>query len=367
MNLPRRTARRFAALVAAAGIVMATMALPPAVAGETAPPGDPARLRVLSFNIWFSGTAIPDGLDYVVETIKMHDANVVLLSESGAATQAIAEELSTPGHPYYAASSGDAGIVSEFPIISESTLPYVKKAVLDVDGREVAAYSAHLYYRNYATYLPRGYGGGVDEPSPYAQYGWDEMPGGPVTDRDAILKVNEDSRRPEVIRQVIADAADERERGRAVILGGDFNEPSTFDWTAATSSRFDHNGLTIPWQTTELLRDAGYVDAYRSMYPDPVTHPGFTWPSDNADKAVSDLTWAPNADERDRIDYVFHAAAPGVKLLGAGVVGPRSSIVRNQRVIEETRDNFLPIPDHWPSDHKAVLATYRLAGGPPQS
>lgn len=366
MNLPRRTARRLAALVAAAGIALATLAVPPAVAGQSSAPGAPTRLQVLSFNIWFSGTAIPDGLDYVVETIKMHDANVVLLSESGAATQAIADELSTPGHPYYAASSGDTGIVSEFPIISESTLPYANKAVLDVHGREVAAYAAHLNYRNYATYLPRGYGGGVDEPSPFAQYGWDEMPGGPVTDLEAILKVNEDSRRPEVIRQVIADAAAERARGRAVVLGGDFNEPSTFDWTAATSGLFDHNGVTIPWQTTELLDDAGYVDAYRAMYPDPVTHPGFTWPSDNADKDTYELTWAPRADERDRIDYVFHAPAPGVKLLGAAVVGPRSSIVRNQRTVEETSDNFLPIPEHWPSDHKAVLATYRLAGAPPQ-
>jgi hypothetical protein len=76
------------------------------------------------------------------------------------------------------------------------------------------------------------------------------------------------------------------------------------------------------------------------------------------------LTWAPEADERDRIDYVFHRAAPGVKLLGAGVVGPRSTIVRNERVVEDTKDNFLPIPERWPSDHKAVLATYRLAGPP---
>lgn len=355
-----------AAFLAAAGMVLAAMAVPSAASGGT-PPGDPARLRVLAFNIWFSGTAVPDGLDYVVETIKMQDANVVLLSESGAATQAIADELSTPGHPYYAASSGDTGIVSEFPIVSESDLPNVKKAVVDVGAREVAVYSAHLYYRNYATYLPRGYGAGVDEPSPYAQYGWDEMPGGPVTDREAVLKVNQDSGRPGVIRQVIEDAAAERARGRAVILGGDFNEPSTHDWTGATSSLFDHHGLTIPWQTTELLDDAGYIDAYRATFPDPVTHPGFTWPSDNADKAVSDLTWAPKADERDRIDYVFHVPAPGMKLLGAGVVGPRSSIVRNERVIEATRDRFLPIPAHWPSDHKAVLATYRLAGGPPRA
>jgi hypothetical protein len=88
--------------------------------------------------------------------------------------------------------------------------------------------------------------------------------------------------------------------------------------------------------------------------------------SDNRDKAVSELVLRPEADDRDRIDFVFHRKMPGVRLLGAGVVGPRSSIVRNERVAEDTSDNFLPYSDHWPSDHKAVLATYRLGGAPPR-
>ncbi|NYH87989.1 endonuclease/exonuclease/phosphatase family protein [Actinopolymorpha rutila] len=351
---------------------MAVATLPTAVVASAAlaqpgrSAGAPATLRILTFNIWLEGTAVPDGLDHVVETIRMANPNVILLSEAGAATKAIAEALSTPEKPYYAASSDDAGIVSAFPIIDEADLPYAKKAVLDVHGREVATYAAHLYYRNYATYLPRGYGGGVDEPSEFAKYDWNKLPDGPVLDVDKVLEVNADSGRPDVIGGIVADAAGERAKRRAVFLGGDFNEPSVYDWTAATGSMFDHQGLTIPWQTTALLRDAGYVDAYRTTYPNPVTHPGFTWPSDNPDKAVSDLTWAPEADERDRIDFVFHRSAPGVELLSAGIVGPRSSIVRSERVVEDTGDNFLPIPEHWPSDHKAVLATYRLAGPPPR-
>ncbi|MEQ4207117.1 endonuclease/exonuclease/phosphatase family protein [Actinopolymorpha sp. B9G3] len=361
-----RVFRRLAVLLAAVATLHGVVVVPAAFArpGESVAAA-PTTLRILSFNIWFEGTAVPDGLDYVVETIRMTGANVVLLSEAGAATHAIAEALSTPEQPYYAAASDDAGIVSAFPIIDEAELPYAKKAILDVHGREVATYSAHLYYRNYATYLPRGYGGGVDEPSEFAQYGWDKLPDGPVLDVDKILQVNADSGRTEVISHIVADAALERAKRRTVFLGGDFNEPPADDWTAATGSLFDHQGLTIPWQTSAFLRDAGYVDAYRATYPNPVTHPGFTWPSDNPDKDVSELTWAPEADERDRIDYVFHRSASGVKLVSAGVVGPRSTIVRNERVVEDTDDNFLSIPEHWPSDHKAVLATYRLAGSPP--
>lgn len=357
--------RRLVVLAAAVGMLLTGGITPSAIADPPeSRPGKPTTLRILSFNIWFGGTAVPNGLDHVAETVRMHDANVILLSESGSATDELAEILSTPGKPYYAAASGDAGIVSAFPIISQADLPWTKKAVLDVNGREVAAYAAHLYFANYAEYLSRGYGGGVAEPSEFAQYGWDLIPSGPITDVDALLKVNEDSGRPAAVAGVIADAAKERAKGRAVFFGGDFNEASAFDWTEATADLFDHHGVVAPWQSTLLLDDAGFVDAYRATYPNPVTHPGFTWLSDNPDKELSEFVWTPEADDRDRIDYVFHAKAPGVKLLGAGVVGPRTSIVRNERVVEDIDDNFLPVPAHWPSDHKAVLATYRLAGSP---
>ncbi|WP_203567694.1 endonuclease/exonuclease/phosphatase family protein [Aestuariimicrobium ganziense] len=113
------------------------------------------------------------------------------------------------------------------------------------------------------------------------------------------------------------------------------------------------------WDSTQRLADAGFVDVFRARYPDPVTHPGTTWPSDNA--AVDDtaaLTFAPTVDERDRIDYVF--ADPGVRVEGVGIVGPRGSIVRSQRVDEPHTDDFALVTDCWPSDHKAVLASFDL-------
>lgn len=354
------------ALLSCLAILLALLTAAPAGADrpDAGTSGKPATLRILSLNTWHGGTTVPDGFQRILDTIEVSDANVVLLTESGDTTQRVADALSTPEQKYYAASSGDAGIVSAFPIIEEGDLPDMKKAVLDLGSREAAVYAAHLYYRNYATYLPRGYGGGVDEPSEFAQYGWDKLPFGPVLDVPKILKVNQDSGRPDVIRQFVADARTEQAKGRAVFLGGDFNEPSTLDWTDATADLFDHHGLTIPWQSTEILRAEGFVDSYRSRYPDPVTHPGFTWPSDNADMPTEELTWAPEADERDRIDYIFHAPRPGLKLQEVGIVGPRTTIVRNERVLENTEDNFLPTPEGWPSDHKAVLAEYRVAGPP---
>lgn len=88
-------------------------------------------------------------------------------------------------------------------------------------------------------------------------------------------------------------------------MGGDFNEPSHRDWVEANKNLYDHNGMVIPWTVTTLLEDAGFIDSYREIY---LTHspiPGFTYPSDNPLKTPEKLTWAPKADERDRMISSF--------------------------------------------------------------
>lgn len=320
------------------------------------------EIRVLSFNIWHSGTQIPGGLDRVADIITSTRSSIVLLSESGGATAKLAEMLGSAGSPWYTSTSSDTGILSTFPIEETSTLDYMVKGVVTVGDLEIAVYAAHLQYQWYATYLPRGYGAGVPS-GEFSEFGWNKMPGGPVTDAEAVQRVNIASGRPATIAAFLEDAAAERAKGRAVIFGGDLNEPSNLDWTDAARDLFDHNGVVLPWESTRLLEDAGYDDAYRAMYPNPVTHPGFTWPSDNPDVSVSKLTWAPEADERDRIDYVFASRDRRLRLTSAGIVGPRETIVRNQRVAETSQDHFVDSPLPWPTDHKAVLATYRCLPG----
>lgn len=348
--MSRRSLLRLAAGTAAAA----------GVAGMAAPASaTPNRLRVLTINTWLNGTQVPSGLDRVASVIRSVDADIVLLSEAKTATADLVELLGAAGARYEAATSGDPGVLSKFPIESAGTLPGMAKAVIRIGGQTVAAYAAHLEYRWYATYLPRGYGAGVPS-GEFVQYGWNKIPSGPITDVAAVQRCNVASGRPGVIERFLADAAAERARGRIVLLGGDFNEPSTLDWTEATKNLYDHNGTVIPWGSTAALAAAGYIDAYRTVFPNPVTHPGFTWPASNPDAAVSKLTWAPEADERDRIDYLFTSPGPGLSVVSAGIVGPRGSIVRNQRVDEPEAGEFAAHTTPWPTDHKAVLATYAL-------
>ena len=259
------------------------------------------------------------------------------------------------GLDYYSFYSYDSGLLSKYPITDSVTVfpekddhGSIYKMVTSVHGKRAAIYTAHLDYLNDAYYNVRGYDGST----------WEEIP--LPTNVEEVLKVNDASLRDDAIRLFIADARIEREQGSIVILGGDFNEPSHLDWTEETKDLYAHNGLVIPWTVTTLLEEAGYVDTYRSLYPDPVTHPGITFPDNNPDKEINQLTWTPKSDERERIDYIFYAPQEGLTLKDAIIFGHEGSIAYSQRVPNETQDKFLLPLGVWPTDHKGVLVTFRL-------
>ncbi|MBF5007026.1 IPTL-CTERM sorting domain-containing protein [Diaphorobacter caeni] len=349
---------------------------PSTLIGPPAFDGKSTELKVLQFNVWLRGTGVgAGGPDMIADVIRDTGADVVTLSETGQAYGVqLVNDLAKRGYLFHSyGPDKDVGVVSRYPIIETSEFNRFSKAVINVNGTPVAVYSGHLAYQWYVCYLPRAYGGGTPAGNPTSEYGWNKIPTGPITDVPLILDLNEKSGRPESIRQFIADAKLERDKGRLVVMAGDFNEPSHLDWNEATKALYDHNGTVIPWQSTTLLEQAGYLDAYRVKFPNPVTHPGFTWPSDNPLKPTTSLTWAPDADERDRIDYVFYQPDARLALQGATVVGPRKSILRNQRVEETGEDPILEPLSDWPTDHKSVMATFvikplalalpQLAGG----
>ncbi|GAA1169923.1 hypothetical protein MOX01_28580 [Microbacterium oxydans] len=320
--------------------------------------GGKSGLNVLTFNVWHGGTQVADGARQIADVITQTDADVTFLPEVGQAPAQVAALL---GYQHLTAT--DTGIVSRYPIVSTDTIGrWWSKAVLDVNGSEVVVYGGHLEYRWYTTYLPRGYGGEIHGDWPAGWNTWNKLDA-PVTDVEAILAANAQSGRPAAAAELLADIAAERTTGRIAIVGGDFNEPPSQDWTAATAELFDHNGVVVPWQTTQTLLDGGLVDAFRTVHPDPAANPGFTWPSDNPLFPTSSLTWAPDADERDRIDYVFATPDERLSIDGASVVGPQSTIVRNQRVVDDSADEILTPDAVWPSDHKAVLANFTVCGG----
>ncbi|ASK28862.1 endonuclease [Chryseobacterium sp. T16E-39] len=319
-------------------------------------------LKLFQLNIWQEGTSVGGGYDAIVKEIIRSDADFIFLSEvrnynNVDFTNKIIQSLQAKGHTYYSFRSDDSGILSRYPIIENASVYPVSsdhgsiyKLVTQINGQRIAAYTGHLDYTNYACYLPRGYSG----------LNWSKLPNGPETDISKVSQMNLASYRDEAITAFIDDANTEKNKGAIIFLGGDFNEPSMFDWTASTANLYDHNGVIYNWDTTKLLNDAGFKDSYRVMYPSAVTHPGFTFPSDNPAKSPNQLSWTPEADERERIDYIFFTPSPNLTLKSSSIVGYNKSIVKNIRTTENTQDPFIPPVDIWPSDHKGLLSTFEM-------
>ncbi|MEG0647257.1 MAG: TIM barrel protein [Bacteroides sp.] len=318
------------------------------------------QLNVLQMNIWQEGTSVAGGFEAIADEVVRSEADIVFFSEirdyNGQAFMLrILEALKQRGVDYHGKSCKlDVGILSKYPI--ETVCPVegvedrsVLKAIIAVGDNRVAAYSAHLDYTNYACYLPRGYSGTT----------WKKLPN-PVANADSVVRANRLSRRDEAIAVVIKDIAKERAQGRLILLGGDFNEPSHLDWQAETKDLWNHNGLVVDWDCSSMLYQNGLKDSFRELHPNVREFPGFTFPSDNKDVAVNKLTWAPEVDERDRIDFIYYMPHSNLVLKESTVLGPSTSIVRSERVEEQGKERFITPKGVWPTDHKAVLTTFIL-------
>ncbi|WP_242203557.1 endonuclease/exonuclease/phosphatase family protein [Aestuariivivens insulae] len=323
-------------------------------------------IKVLQFNIWQEGTSVPNGMTYIRDVIAQVNPDIVSFSEvrnySGDWTTKIVNDLAGVGLTYNRgyANGADVSIISKYPITSTGTkVGAVSVFDVDVNGQSIIVAAAHLDYTYYATYLPRGYNCGGS--APYT--GWDKIgrknqSPQPVTDIAIITDQNLGSQRDEQIAAFINHVNGET---RPVILVGDFNEPSHLDWTSGQANMFDHHGVVFPWHTTKSLEDNGFTDAFRAIYPDEVANPGITWPS--VATGVGSTSWTPEADERDRIDYIFYRGT-NVSATSAAIVGPKASYVNNVSSTSNTEnDTFVADQLSWPSDHKGVTAVIDLSSG----
>lgn len=320
------------------------------------------ELKVLQINIWQETSIVPDGFAGLTDIIVQTDPDLVLLCEirnykDELFIPKLTQALSEKGKTYYGDNKGHStGILSKFPL-QNTSMPFtldngscpITKSTIEVEGAKIAVYSAHLDYTHYECYLPRGYSGTT----------WKKIEA-PVTNADSVLAANRISYRDEAIAAFLTDAHQEIENGNLVLLGGDFNEPSHLDWQSNTKNLWDHNGAVINWDCSVMLNEAGYKDAFRQKYPNAVTHPGFTFPSANEAVPVSKLAWAPEADERDRIDFIYYYPDKRLSLESISIVGPSQTILRGVQIENDALDTFIEPVGIWPTDHKANLAVFNI-------
>lgn len=319
----------------------------------------PQTVRVLQWNIWQEGTSVRGGFGAIVDELVRLQPDFVTLSEvrnykNVNFTRRLCDSLQARGLKYYSFRSYDTGLLSRYPITDSVTVfpcngdhGSIYKLKARAAGRTFCVYTAHLDYQDDAYYNVRGYDGST----------WKETER--PKDVKELLRLNDASWRDDAIRIFLNEARHDTEEGALVIVGGDFNEPSWQDWTEATKDLYDHHGFVVPWTVTRLLTDNGFADAFRTVHPDPLTHPGFTYPSWNPAVPVSRLTWAPKADERERIDYIFYRGK-GLRATNARVFGPDSSVCRSKAERDPDADTILLPLATWPTDHKGVLVEFSV-------
>ena len=132
------------------------------------------NLRIFQFNIWQEGTSVKGGFDKMIDTIIASKADVVALSEvrnyhGKDLHQRMIKALAAKGHTFHGKFiGGDAGLLSKFPVLKTKVVADFTKndsgCLLAYhlqlpSKKELIVCSAHLDYKNFAIYLPRGYDG----------------------------------------------------------------------------------------------------------------------------------------------------------------------------------------------------------------
>lgn len=281
------------------------------------------ELRVMTFNMWFGGTAGGQPLEQSAEVIRAARADVVGLQEGSRFPAGEhpdnAERMAHLLGWHYLAQGRNRGIMSRFPVLDQT--PKKWGARIDTPGgANVWLFNTHFAHAPYQPFQLIGI--------PYAD--------APFLNNAAEAVASASQARAEhaaaMLAEINAVPAD-----ATVFVTGDFNEPSSLDWTnpAADAGRCP---LAVEWPTPTAFYAEGFVDTYRHIHPDPVMSPGCTWTPTTAPDD-------PN-DHHDRIDFVMVRGAD-VEISGSEIVGENASL-----------SDIVVSP--YPSDHRAVVSTVRL-------
>jgi endonuclease/exonuclease/phosphatase family metal-dependent hydrolase len=263
-----------------------------------------APLRVLAWNIWNGGRedGIDLGVERVVECIRTSGADLIAMQETYGSGPRIADAL---GYHLYLRSS-NLSVISRYPVIEhhDHFRPFNFGGVtLELaPSRRLKLFSLWIHY------LP-------DFCNDVQQEGMTA----------AQLIAAEGETRAGEMREILDELKPHLAESIPLIVAGDFNSPSHLDWVQSANPL--HCNLTVEWPVSKDMAEAGFLDAYRQIYPNPTTHFGHTW------TPRSPQSW------QDRIDYIYY--------LGKGL-RCQNAEVHNRHATQ------------WPSDHAAVLASFTL-------
>lgn len=253
------------------------------------------------------------GVPAIAGLIKATGADVVGLQECGSVGPDLAALLGF----HWRQIGGDTVILSRYAI--EEATPAAHAAIVRLDdGRRLIVFDLHLYYKPYQPYQLLG----IPYEGRFIK-----------TEEEAVQEAVK--ARGQDVADVVKELASLQNERLPLVLLGDFNEPSHLDWTEAAAAAHRHP-IKVAWPATTALAGAGLKDAYRTLFPDEMAKPGYTWtPTTKADDSK---------DHHDRIDFILYR---GNRLR-----------VTSAKVVGEDKENADVVVAPYPTDHRAVLAAF---------
>ena len=275
------------------------------------------QLKIMSFNVW-SVENTQAGRDHIVNVINSSGADVVGFQELSNPTL-IAGAL---GWNLQSQPNSGVNIISRYPIVEASPSAWGAKIQLS-SGTTVWVFNTHL------------------PAYPYQPY---DLRDNTLAKSETAVINAATSARGSALTQVLNDiaATNAINSGSITFLTGDFNEPSCLDWTQAvadaTARSYD---LKVQWPSSKRIIDARLTDSLRKLSPNPITDNSYTWTPRPASNEV-----------HDRIDIVYYAGL-GVTPTAVSNIGPADGSPDTDIVYA-----------NYPSDHRAVLATFTCTPDP---
>lgn len=275
-----------------------------------------SSIRIMSFNIWHDGKAGKLPLKQTAKVIQMGKADIVGLQEVKKNAEAIADMLGW----HYIQQGSDTAILSRFEILGTTKKKFGVKIRTDA-GNIIYVFNVHLMHAPYQPYQLLNI--------PYCNAPFLK------TEKEAIAAAKK--ARGREIKDLLREIESISDQSCPVFITGDFNEPSHLDWTQAAAKAGIHP-LKVAYPSSEALAKAGFLDAYRTVFPDEIKKSGFTWTPQTKPEDPK--------DHHDRIDFVL-AKGQGITPAKAEIVG------------ENTKNADIAVSP-FPSDHRAVIATFNI-------
>lgn len=268
-------------------------------------------IKLLQWNIWHGGVHVgEDGQKHIIDLIRSTNADIITIQEGYGAQERIRDSLN-----YYLqtkSAKDNLALLSRFPITQIETKNPFKSNPAKItlpSGKKILVNDCWLRYAyrpEYTCVFPN-------------------------TGLDPSMWIAEDSLYSLVDIKDIVDNDTEPylEKDMSIIIAGDFNSCSYLDWTERTTQL--HNGYgKVSFPTSIYMSENKFVDSYRELNPNELTHQGGTFAV-----ILGQL-------QTSRIDFIYYK--------GNKIKATSSKTIRTSEEID-----FV-----WAGDHAAVLTTFQI-------